>query len=58
MERSGMRNGEGAAVGSHKLRGVQKVQSSPTEEILLPGSPGITPPPSGFLLNRIVLQFL
>lgn len=58
MERSGSRNGEGAAVGSHRLHGIRKVQSSPVEGILLPRSPWISPPPTGFLLNRILLQLL
>lgn len=50
--------GRGSAMGSHALSGVQKVQSSPIEKILPTRSPWINPPPSGFLLNRILLQFL
>lgn len=50
--------GKGSAMGSPKLSGVQKVQSLPIEKILLTMSPRINSPPSGFLLNRILLQFL
>lgn len=55
MERSG-RSGEGACHAEPWLHGVQKVQSSPIEEILPTGS-WINPPPS-FLPNRLLLQFL
>lgn len=39
MERSGLRHGEGSAMGSHKRRGVLEVRSPPVEETPLTGSP-------------------